>query len=858
MSRLLTLLVMLMPILTRCGIAFQNELERAYVSVFEYRENEDGRSVSILEYDGPDVVIHIPAKIAGRPVTAIEGLGKGRAKVQEVVLEDGVETIGHGAFEGAEQLQRVVLPDTLKNIEDLAFYGCRSLKKIDLPPGLEAIGREAFYGCESIASLYIPPKVQKIGKGAFSMMTSLAQIAVDEGNPCFTALDGVLFGCHRDAEGSDAGTWELMCYPCAKEDERYVIPTETSEICEGAITEVTALRDLDVSSSVKTLGPDSISDLPNLQTIRLHEGLEAIGEGVLSDCPKVASLTIPGTVGIVGDDALSHMDSLQICVFEEGVTALGACVLDTNKSLCLVYLPSSLESIGRMVSSIPKNKDYIDQGIAGGFNENEQRIFLVVKERSYAQTWAHQEDSNIHHTWMYQIPAKEGDTAAEFRDEYDRTVICEAVGGAVAVYAGGDDGEIWLHYVSKNESPSFEVHSSVNGYTVSGIDESAFSQSLGLKRIILPETIKSVADRAFKGVPLTELRIPSSVQTLGEGAFFGIDIESLTIPANIREIPDMAFAITLQLKELTIENGVESIGSEAFFRAPLEKVTLPPSVRSIASDAFSHFDGMTFYVERNSYAESACISLGYKYEYTDAEGASNETSARPVANEKLPIIFPSASVEKEVRKCLSKIDGEPIDSDPIYPSDVAQIERLELTAVNDMYSIEFLRGFVGLKELSLAGSFTDLSPLANLTALEDLSMAYCDADDLSPLENLTNLEKLDIRGTRTESYDSLGKLPKLETLILMESDIDDVTPLANLTNLKFLDLDETEVTSIGALCDLPQLEELSLFDCPTITDEEALLDMPALQTVWLITSNRELRESMGERMKPDDGFLGYQ
>lgn len=103
--------------------------------------------------------------------------------ISEVVLPEGLEEIGEGAF-CEVCLDNVVIPNTIKKIKKKAFYKCY-LKNIDLPEGLCSLGEsafedndfvelripktltalpsKAFYSCSNLRDVFIPDTVNKIG-----------------------------------------------------------------------------------------------------------------------------------------------------------------------------------------------------------------------------------------------------------------------------------------------------------------------------------------------------------------------------------------------------------------------------------------------------------------------------------------------------------------------------------------------------------------------------------------------------------------------------------------------------------------------------------------------------------------------
>ena len=66
---------------------------------------------------------------------------RGRADIKEVIIKDGVTTIGEFAFFECSSLTSVTLPAGLQTIGEFAFFECSSLTSVTLPAGLQTIWR---------------------------------------------------------------------------------------------------------------------------------------------------------------------------------------------------------------------------------------------------------------------------------------------------------------------------------------------------------------------------------------------------------------------------------------------------------------------------------------------------------------------------------------------------------------------------------------------------------------------------------------------------------------------------------------------------------------------------------------------
>ena len=86
---------------------------------------------------------------------------------EELVVPDGVHTIGTGAFKACISLKRVVLPPGLAVIGNDAFKGCRKLEEIKVPDGVKIIGSYAFHRCHALRRICLPDSVEEVGDCAF-------------------------------------------------------------------------------------------------------------------------------------------------------------------------------------------------------------------------------------------------------------------------------------------------------------------------------------------------------------------------------------------------------------------------------------------------------------------------------------------------------------------------------------------------------------------------------------------------------------------------------------------------------------------------------------------------------------------
>lgn len=92
----------------------------------------------------------------------------------DVVIPQGVITIGKKAFTGNTYVKNVITNEDLENIDDFAFSNCESLREIKLCEKVKRIGYAAFEGCPRLTKINIPDSLEEIGTGAFDLLAPIS------------------------------------------------------------------------------------------------------------------------------------------------------------------------------------------------------------------------------------------------------------------------------------------------------------------------------------------------------------------------------------------------------------------------------------------------------------------------------------------------------------------------------------------------------------------------------------------------------------------------------------------------------------------------------------------------------------
>lgn len=136
-----------------------------------------------------EVRVQVPAQVQVIGMDAF----RDNPYVEEIVLPQGLTSIGYSAFANCTALCSIRLPATLHELGTGAFQGCTALESISVPEGCPKISSNTFAGCTALHSVTLPVSVWGLEMAAFEGCTELEEIILPEG---ISMLDNRVFaGC---------------------------------------------------------------------------------------------------------------------------------------------------------------------------------------------------------------------------------------------------------------------------------------------------------------------------------------------------------------------------------------------------------------------------------------------------------------------------------------------------------------------------------------------------------------------------------------------------------------------------------------------------------------------------------------
>lgn len=305
-------------------------------------------------------------------------------KIEKVVINEGITSVGSYAFLGLKELTSVEFPVSLTSIGDGAFESCVGLESLNLPVGLQAIGNAAFSKCSSVSTMNIPAGVTELSylfsglDYAFSMTLTCygtTPPVLTGGFPEYVFVDYtkliVPYGCTAAYEAAGYGyyftTIEEMAAPASGTDGniKWTLDPGTGELLIEKDPGATAgtMEDYDithlysmpwsedntgiasnsinritVASGVTSIGEGAFLEFGNVQMVTLPEGLTSIGAAAFGGCISLKSVTLPSTLTSLGYQVFLGCSSLLSVSIPAGLTTLPPYAFQVCTSLTEVNL----------------------------------------------------------------------------------------------------------------------------------------------------------------------------------------------------------------------------------------------------------------------------------------------------------------------------------------------------------------------------------------------------------------------------------------------------------------------------------------------------------------------------------------
>ena len=517
----------------------------------------------------------------------------------------GMTKIPEYAFADTDLIS-VTIPDSVNYIDNSAFRDCLNLQTVNFGSAQDLqLHANAFYNT-GLSAVNIPTNLRYVGEYALIGLQNLQSYEVDENNPYYKSVDGVLYT--KDGK-------KLIAFPAGRTGS-FVVPAFVETIGFGAFENTKLngvsfeeginlltlgyrafynaqnLTEVAIPASMVSIDYYAFAECRNLQKVTFAEEnkLTGIYEGAFLNCINLSDIVIPDSIVEISDFAFYGCTSITKLPISENSALRG--IYDyafAYTGLTELTVPDAVIDIGAYAfRGTPVKKVYI----------SDAQLKTLQIDIGALQDCDVLEDLRIpfsgnayggEYPWFGYIFGA-GNVWANF-DYVSKTIKKLSI--TQIENLDWDSVFVASHYFENTLWGSIEeVHLPVG---LSSVGTQAFYDCLGLVSITIPDGVTSIGNSAFSRCSnLTSITIPDSVIFVDRYAFS--DCSSLTnirISKNITRIEDGLFSNCTSLTDVEIHEGITSIGNGAFSSCiGLTSIIIPQTVSDIDENAFHYCDNL--------------------------------------------------------------------------------------------------------------------------------------------------------------------------------------------------------------------------------------------------------------------------
>ncbi len=420
-----------------------------------------------------------------------------------------------GTITGAEGgIENLDIPAEINGVEvttvhNWVFEGKWSLKSVNIPATVKDISGFAFYECKYIES-----------------------ITVDDANPYFCDVDGVLF---------NSDITEIIAFPSGYPKDSYALPKTVTRINGGAFIHV-ILDVLDISSVTKLAESAFVNfDIQNMYAnadlTEYYVNYKSFMEDVYYyRGTKLYNVYFTGDSYGPWKDILKSFGENYICNFEGKIESYP---LDSGK----IYYNS-------LTGTITGAENVWNLDIPEEINGTK---IVAIAERAFAPYVGYQQETEYYSFNRVTIPG-----SVEKIGNY--TFYCANINELIICDGVKEIGD----YAFKAAYGNKRLKNLTIPDSVTYIGESAFEYNNGLTSLTIPGSVKTIGYGAFNEcMNLKTLILEDGIETIGKYAFCYNIITELVIPQSVKSVEAGAFEMCDELRTVTYYSSTD-INKTAF------------------------------------------------------------------------------------------------------------------------------------------------------------------------------------------------------------------------------------------------------------------------------------------------------
>lgn len=551
-----------------------------------------------------------------------------RARINSLVIEEGVTSVCAFAFKYFSSLSSVTLPTTLHKIGVFAFdeslyYKTKSNWKdgmllidrhlievdfdqlpqhFELPSDLLTIGENAFCNCVQLKQITIPTTVQYIGDYAFAYCENLEKIEIPSK---ITSLN-----------------FNVFAYCSSLSEITFAPGTDIEIIYEEAFKNCFSLKEINIPASTREIRREAFSGCTSLQSVFIPQNLSYIGENAFGFCALLAAFEVDemNSVYCSVDGVLYSKDLTRLLYYPAARPGDAYEVPDTVTKIdaytffnciCLTHI-----TISDAVTEIAPFAFYSCSALQ---SITLSRGIEIINSYTFYECSALQSvviPESVHKICDYAFAGC--DSLSEITLPDSLTYISATAVEDTACYKNPENRKDGVFYIG-NHLIAADASVLAGTYTVAEgtrtIAPFAFAHSKLLSAVLIPDTVTHIGEQAFYAcTALENITLSRKLQRIGfaafeETAFFekdenwtnGIlclgncllkaDAEQCSgvvdIDMNVRCIAEQAFSACEKVTQIDLPYGIQTVPAAAFYACTaLRSVYFPHTVSTVGESAF--------------------------------------------------------------------------------------------------------------------------------------------------------------------------------------------------------------------------------------------------------------------------------
>ena len=282
-----------------------------------------------------------------------------RAGIRQIVISEGVTSIGECAFEDCLRVTSISIPSSVTELNEYCFYACESMENITIPQSVTRIADGVFDACEKLTDIYYGgtdaswKHITSWNAGLWDNVTihSTGVFTGKCGDNLTWTIDNnevlTISGTGRIPDYNDSssgGNNTAPWYGYAYQIKKVVLGSGVQNIGNDAFADCYGMTDITIPDGVTSIGDSAFYGCSALTEISIPGTVSSIGDSVFSGCSALTEISIPSTVSSIGSYAFSGC-ALREVKIPQGITSIQSRTFQYCTQLTKITIPASVTSV---------------------------------------------------------------------------------------------------------------------------------------------------------------------------------------------------------------------------------------------------------------------------------------------------------------------------------------------------------------------------------------------------------------------------------------------------------------------------------------------------------------------------------